>query len=103
LAFFAAVHQAIVDELLHEINAEMENPSSQAYVYKEILQDYIYRRFFKADVAIVLSVGCVWGVISLLQIALGKSFLHLRLLSSIHAHAHAMIFGWVGMFVMAFV
>ena len=102
LGFFAAVHQANLDELLREINAEMENPSAQPYVYKASLQDYIYRRFFKAGVVIVLTVGCLWGAINLLQIGLGKNFLQLRLLSSIHAHAHAMIFGWVGMFVMGF-
>src|SRR6185437_6489791 len=34
--------------------------------------------------------------------ALGKTFLQLRLLPAIHAHAHAMIFGWVGLFVMGF-
>jgi len=102
LGFFAAVHQANLDELLREINAEMENPSARAYVYKESLQDYIYRRFFKAGVVIVLTVGCLWGAINLLQIGLGKNFLQLHLLSSIHAHAHAMIFGWVGMFVMGF-
>ncbi len=102
LEFFAAVHQANLDELLREVNAEMEKPSAQPYAYKESLQDYIYRRFFKAGVAVVLTVGCLWGAINLLQIALGKNFLQLRLLSSIHAHAHAMIFGWVGMFVMGF-
>jgi len=102
LGFFAAVHQANLDELLCEINAEMENPSARAYVYTESLQDYIYRRFFKAGVVIVLTVGCLWGAINLLQIGLGKNFLQLHLLSSIHAHAHAMIFGWVGMFVMGF-
>ena len=69
---------------------------------QETLQDYIYRRFFKAGVVVVLSVGCLWGAINLLQIAWGKSFLQLRLLPSIHAHAHAMVFGWVGMFVMGF-
>ena len=42
------------------------------------------------------------GAVNLLQIALGKNFLQLRLLPSIHAHAHAMIFGWVGMFVRSF-
>jgi len=102
LSFFAAVHQADVAELLHEINAEIEHPSAEPYLYKPVLQDYIYRRFFKTGAAIVLTVGCLWGAISLLQIALGKTFLQLRLLSSIHAHAHAMVFGWVGMFVMGF-
>lgn len=102
LSFFAAVHHANMDELLREINAEMQHPSGQPYVYQVTLQDYIYRRFFKAGVAIVLTVGCLWGAINLLQIGLGESFLQLRLLPSIHAHAHAMVFGWVGMFVMGF-
>lgn len=102
LSFFAAVHQANLEELLCEINAEMTSPSCYPYVYKVSLQDYIYQRFFKAGVAIVLTVGCLWGAINLLQIAMGKNFLQLHLLPSIHAHAHAMIFGWVGMFVMGF-
>jgi hypothetical protein len=102
LEFFAAVHQANLKELLREINAEFASPSGKPYVYKASLQDYIYRRFFKAGVAIVLTVGCLWGAINLLQIALGKNFLNLHLLPSIHAHAHAMIFGWAGMFVMGF-
>ena len=40
LGFFAAVHQANLDELLREINAEMEKPSARPYAYKESLQDY---------------------------------------------------------------
>ena len=102
LAFFANVHQADLERLLREINAEIESPSAKPYAYAETLQDFIYRRFFKAGVAVVLTVGCLWGAVNLLQIALGKTFLQLRLLPSIHAHAHAMIFGWVGMFVMGF-
>ena len=102
LSFFATVHQVSVDELVREINDEMRNPSAQHYVYKETLPDFIYRRFFKAGVFTVLTVGCLWGAVNLLQIALGKNFLQLGLLPSIHAHAHAMIFGWVGMFVMGF-
>ena|SRR5215471_6888438 len=102
MGFFAALHQVDVHELLRDIKAEMEHPSVQTYVYKETLQDYIYRRFFRAGVVIVLTVGCLWGAINLLQIALANNFLQLRLLPAIHAHAHAMVFGWVGMFVMGF-
>lgn len=102
LSFFAAVHQADLNVLLLELNEEVKRPSSAKYVYQEALEDYIYRRFFKAGIAIVLSVGGLWGAVNLLQIALGRSFLQLNLLPSIHAHAHAMIFGWVGLFVMGF-
>jgi hypothetical protein len=102
LAFFAAVHKVNVEALVEELNAEIENPSQERYVYQETLPDYIYRRFFKAGIAVVLSVGCLWGAINLLQIGLGGNFLQLHLLPSIHAHAHAMIFGWVGLFVMGF-
>lgn len=102
LSFFATVHQINLDELIGQINREMQNPSAQPYVYKETLADYIHRRFFKAGVLTVLTVGCLWGAVNLLQIALGRNFLQLHLLPSIHAHAHAMIFGWVGMFVMGF-
>src|SRR5215472_18794735 len=44
LEFFAAVHQANLEELLREINREMVNPSRGPYVYKESAEDYIYRR-----------------------------------------------------------
>lgn len=102
LAFFAAVHQVNVEELVGDLNAEMKNPAPKEYVFEETLGDYIYRRFFKAGIAIVLTVGCLWGASNLLQIGLGKNFLQLHLLPAIHAHAHAMIFGWVGLFVMGF-
>jgi hypothetical protein len=101
LSFFAAVHQANLKELLDELNAEAQRPQER-YVYRETLEDFIYRRFFKAGIAIVLTVGALWGAVNLAQIALGKSFLQLHLVQSIHAHAHAMIFGWVGLFVMGF-
>lgn len=101
LEFFASVHQVDVEQLLRELNQELRQPR-QTYVYQESLADFIYRRFFKAAIAIVLSVGALWGAVSLAQIALGGNFLQVRLLPAIHAHAHAMIFGWVGLFVMGF-
>ncbi len=102
LAFFAAVHQIDVDALVRELNAEIRNPSPEAYVYQESLGDYIYQRFFKAGIAVVLSIGALWGAVNLWQIAEGGTFLELHLVPAIQAHAHAMIFGWVGLFVMGF-
>jgi len=101
ISFFAAVHQIDVDELMHALNQETPK-AGQPHVYTEGPADVIYRRFFKAAIATVLSVGCMWGAINLLQIALSRSFLQLRLLPAIHAHAQAMISGWVGLFVMGF-
>jgi NnrS protein len=101
LAFFASVHQADLPALLEELNREAQRPQ-ESHAYKETPADYIYRRFFKAAIFIVLTVGALWGAVNLAQIAIGKSFLQLHLVQSIHAHAHAMIFGWVGLFVMGF-
>jgi hypothetical protein len=101
LSFFASVHQVNLEELLCELNAEVEQ-SNVGYVYKESLEDYIYRRFFKAGIFIALTVGVLWGALNLLQIAMSGSFLRLDLLPAIHAHAHAMVYGWVGLFVMGF-
>lgn len=102
LEFFASVHEVDAELLVREIRTQMEKGAQGTYVYKTSLQDYIYRRFFKAGVFVVLTLGCLWGAISLLQIGMAKSFLQLHLLPPIQAHAHAMIFGWVGMFVMGF-
>src|SRR6516225_6374943 len=102
LDFFARVHEADLDSLLRDLNVELSNPSPEPYVFKESLADYIYRRFFKAGIAVVLSVGALWGAVNLLQIALAHRLLQPDLVNAIHAHAHAMIFGWVGLFVMGF-
>jgi hypothetical protein len=101
ISFFAAVHQVDVDLLLRELN-RIQRPDGKAYVYEEGLADSIYRRFFKTAIVTVLTVGCMWGAVNLLQIALGHSFLQLKILPAIHAHAEAMISGWAGLFVMGF-
>lgn len=104
LAFFASVHTVNLDLLIDELHDAIACgpllPGSEKLTVD--LEDGLYRRFFKAGITVVLSVGCLWGAINLAQIAFAKSFLQLGLLPSIHAHAHAMIFGWVGLFVMGF-
>src|ERR1035437_7609108 len=102
LEFFASVHNVDVDALVRELNAEMRNPSKDECVYRESLGGFIYRRLFKAQIFIVLSVAALWGATNLLQIAIGGTFLQVRLVPAIQAHAHAMIFGWMGLFVMGF-
>jgi hypothetical protein len=97
ISFFAAVHQIDAEQLVREMP-----DSEQPYIYKEVPADVIYRRFFKAAIVTVLSVGGMWGAVNLLQIAVGRSFLQLDLVPAIHAHAQAMISGWVGLFVMGF-
>ena len=101
LAFFADVHQADLAELLRELNAEVKLPARD-YRYEESLADFIYRRFFKAGIAIAITLGVLWGAMNLLQIGMRSSFLQPGLLPAIHAHAHAMVYGWVCLFVMGF-
>ena len=102
LEFFARVHQVDASQLIQEIRAEAARPHPIPYRYKANVADVIYRRFFKTGIAVVLTVGALWGAINLLQIALKQNFLQLHLVPAIHAHAHAMIFGWCGLFVMGF-
>lgn len=102
LAFFARMHEVDADSLVQEIESAILSPAPGDQVYQESLPDFIYRRFFKAGIALALSLGAFWGATNLLQIALGRNFLQLRLVPAIQAHAHVMIFGWVGLFVMGF-
>lgn len=101
LSFFSRVHQVDLPLLLRELNAELESPASECR-YQESLEDVIYRRFFAAGIVIAITVGVLWGAINLLQIALHGSFSQPGLVPAIHAHAHAMVYGWVCLFVMGF-
>ena len=65
------------------------------------LADTIYRPFFLAGIATVLTLGCLWGAINLLTIGLNQNFTAANY-SWVLAHAHAMVFGFVGFFIMGF-
>lgn len=65
------------------------------------IRDTIYRPFFLAGLATVLTLGCVWGAINLLAIGLNQNFNTISY-SWILAHGHAMVFGFVGFFIMGF-
>lgn len=57
--------------------------------------------FFRAGIAVALTLGATWGAWLLLRIAGARSFTGVGL-HEVNAHGHAQIFGWVGLFVMGF-
>jgi hypothetical protein len=103
LGFFARAHDVPLEHLL----AEVRHASSQPLVRigdaapARSLADAIYRPFFLAGIATVLTLGAVWGAYLLLRIGLSSDF-HAVGLHEVNAHGHAQIFGWVGLFVMGF-
>jgi hypothetical protein len=104
LAFFARAHDVPVERLLGEVRAGLAAPgAAPAEGGDETARsaDAIYRPFFRAGIAVVLTLGAVWGAYLLVRIALLGSFTAADI-HEVNAHGQAQIFGWVGLFVMGF-
>src|SRR5688500_67695 len=103
LGFFARAHDVPIIRLLDEIHSAMSRPhkANGAALPSPTLADNIYRPFFLAGIATVLTLGAVWGAYLLVRIGLAGSFTAAGL-HEVNAHGHAQIFGWVGLFVMGF-
>lgn len=104
LGFFARAHDVPIDRLLAELRQQLqESNSAPKFVpsARSSPTDHIYRPFFKAGIAVALTLGAAWGAYLLLQIAFSDS-LAAASVHEINAHGHAQIFGWVGLFVMGF-
>jgi hypothetical protein len=102
LGFFARAHDVPLARLLSELElAATESKAKSDEQFRPSLADSIYRPFFLAGIATVLTLGAVWGAYLLLKIGLSGDF-HAAGLHEINAHGHAQIFGWVGLFVMGF-
>lgn len=104
LAYFARAHEVPLDGMLAELRTAVRGPAAGLPVLGNAQPqpgDAIYRPFFKAGIAVVLSLGAVWGAYLLLRIALFGQFTAAGL-HDVNAHGHAQIFGWVGLFVMGF-
>jgi hypothetical protein len=106
LGFFARAHDVPVERLLGEVRERLADPREPSSVNdapqrSTRLADSIYRPFFKAGIAVVLTLGAVWGAYLLLRIAVTGRFAAAGL-HEVNAHGHAQIFGWVGLFVMGF-
>lgn len=101
LGFFARAHGVALDKLMDELHAALAQPAPAAVAYEPGPGDTIYKLFFKGGIAVVLTAGAVWGALLLLKIGYSQQFT-INSIFSINAHGHAMIFGWVGLFVMGF-
>jgi hypothetical protein len=105
IGFFARAHDVPADRLLDEIRASIEQPAPlhqpEDMNALDHWADSVYRPFFRAGIAVVLTLGAVWGAYLLLRIAWFGSFAAAGL-HEVNAHGHAQVFGWVGLFVMGF-
>jgi uncharacterized protein involved in response to NO len=101
LGWFARLHNVPIEKLLSELNEAASQTASDVPEFAPSIGDTIYRPFFLAGIATVLTLGCMWGAINLLTIGLKQSFTAVNY-SWVLAHAHAMVFGFVGFFIMGF-
>src|SRR5262245_31489075 len=75
LGFFAKAHDVPLPRLLAEIEtAVKDNRPPATHRAAGHAADAIYRPFFRAGIAVVLTLGAVWGAYLLARIALGHSF-----------------------------
>jgi predicted membrane channel-forming protein YqfA (hemolysin III family) len=101
IGWFARLHGVPIDELLRELNEATTQTLVSPAEFGPSIADTIYRPFFLAGIATVLTLGCMWGAINLLTIGLQQNFSSVNY-SWVLAHAHAMVFGFVGFFIMGF-
>jgi len=101
VSWFARLHGVPLEDLLQELKTAAKEPSFSLPDFTPSIADTIYRPFFVAGLATVLTLGCMWGAINLLTIGLKQNFSSVSY-SWVLAHGHAMVFGFVGFFIMGF-
>jgi hypothetical protein len=100
ISWFARLHGVPVNEVLLELRIAAANGTTRIG-FAPSIAGAIYRPFFLAGVGTVLTLGCMWGAINLLQIGWRRDFTAANY-SWVLAHVHAMVFGFVGFFIMGF-
>lgn len=108
IAFFARAHEVDLRRLMDDIEQAITSPGCcpsaggrPEVVSRSSVADTIYRRFFLAGTAVILTLGATWGAALLWRIGFGHSFAGVRV-HEINAHAQAQVFGWMGFFIMGF-
>jgi hypothetical protein len=101
ISWFARLHGVPLDRLLRELNETAKHPDAMGVRAERSIADTIYRPFFVAGIATLLTLGCMWGAINLLTIGLTQNFSAIKYSWTL-AHGHAMVTGFVGFFIMGF-
>lgn len=95
------VDEAILVNRLRKADAKPKCKHASLPPIEGRLDDAIYRRFFTAAIAVVLTAGATWGAWMLYRIGIARDFTGVSIFQ-VNAHGHAQIFGWVGLFIMGF-
>lgn len=101
IAWFARLHGVPLESLLEELNRAAAQAQPGEIAFRPSLADTIYRPFFLAGLATVMTLGCFWGAINLFLIGVRQDFGGVTY-SAVLAHGEAMVFGFVGFFIMGF-
>ena len=101
IGFFAKAHGVPLKRLLADIQGALAAPEHAAPQEAPSVADTIYRRFFLAGIALILTAGATWGAWLLWQIGFAGKFTGVSI-HHVNAHGHAQIYGWVGLFIMGF-
>lgn len=102
IQFFSRTHGVDEAQLLGEIAEAIQHGTAEGdQLAAPSVADTIYRRFFLAGIAVVLTAGASWGAWILWSIGMKGEFTGVSV-HQINAHGHAQIFGWVGLFIMGF-
>jgi len=86
---------------LRRVTVKQQHRNASLPPIESSVDDAIYRRFFMAAIAVVLTAGATWGAWMLYRIGVAHSFTGISIFQ-VNAHGHAQIFGWVGLFIMGF-
>ena len=100
VAFFARAHGVPLPQLLTEVHQVLDAPTEVAEETPSVA-DTIYRPYFLAAIALILTAGATWGAFLLWQIGFAGKFTGVSI-HHVNAHGHAQIYGWVGLFIMGF-
>ncbi|MEE9311756.1 MAG: NnrS family protein, partial [Planctomycetota bacterium] len=99
LEFFAKTHGVEPDQLYKELTSALADTPPE--LVKEHWADSIYRPFFGAGIVIALLAGAAFGTYMMFQMGVEKSVFAPGI-HAMNAHAHVMVYGFIGMFVFGF-